>query len=225
MGERMIIRHALPIEHVNWAAVLDLMVRRFKIPFVAADKQLNDFLKRFCRPLNLAWFLDSALSEDDNLLMQLVGECHGADIVTLVFERRIRLGPGCIAYRHAYEFEPRFGRAQATGTVRPRVELRILGRQVTLASARAVALCQLLVSLLGVVFYVVVVGLLLYGLSVLMLFLREPMDVTRAATSRASIGTALLCVLVAVAALTGRAVRNIAGEIRRRLVKGRSDAA
>jgi len=206
------VRIQLDFDAVNWPGVLKILSGRFKLSFLAADRELKDFVRRFLRPFNLYWYLHPHLSEQDNRLLMVVCECHGADVVVLSFRRALHIGALEIQYMQEIEFVPRFRQAEpGAGLCRPRIEVRFLGLRVVLGRLWSALCFQAACFVFAVLLYVLGMGLMLYGLAVFLLFLHLPLPVTLAATKQAPLGLALLCFLTGLAAISGRAVRNVFG--------------
>lgn len=211
---RYSVKRRLNFDEVNWPAVLEILIKRFKLPFSAADDRLKKFMARFLRPFNLYWYLGAKLSSHDNQLLMVVCECQGADSVTLCRQKSLALGPLELHYSQEIEFEPHFRRDEAEpgrGAAVPLIEVKFLGLTARLRRFWSVLAFQAMFWSLALVLYVVGMGLLLYSVAVFLLFLHLPVPVTIAATKHASIGLALLCFLVGAAAVSGRAVKNVLG--------------
>lgn len=213
------IKQSVDFKDVRWAKVLDLLTTKFHLSFFEADSALKDFLKRFSRPFNLFWFLNPSLTVMDNKIIAALCESLGADSIMLRREYAFRAGMVRMDYRQRIEFEPVLKVAEGgkTGSCLPFIELTVLGRIFLLYSVREVLFVQLLITLMAICFYVVVVGLLLYGLAILVVFLSVPGETTALATRHAPFGLALLCALVGIAAICGRAVLNLAQLLKKRL--------
>lgn len=211
-AEELRITLTLAFEDVQWPQVLEILSKRSRLSFLEANKVLKDFLSRFLQPFHFSWFRRRALSYDDNRLLAAVCECHGADTVILTLEKPVRAGPLHLRYNQAFEFSPglRKGEHAPEGQVTPTVELTVLGRRHRVQTASEALFLYSIVALTGILSYVVLVGALLYSLSVFLVFIEQPAGVTEEATTNAAVGLALLCFLVVCAAVFGRAVSNIA---------------
>jgi len=209
----------VPFQEVAWAKALDLLVGRFKLPFLKADRAVHDFFKRYFRVLNLSWFRRRPMSEIDNSIATALCELYSADTIAITHERPIKIGPLEFGYGLSLAMTPNLSRQtdRSTGTVSPRVVFVGFGRRLELTQLRQIVLAQLVAILSGIVCYVVLATCLLYGVSVLWQFHRAPVDVIIAATSRLDIGVALLAIFVGFAGLFGRAIRNVYGLARERL--------
>lgn len=219
MAEKINIRKRIDFDDVWWAGVLDLLVKRFGMPFEQASVSLRRFFGRFRRIFNLYWYTHRILSEEDNRIVAAICECHGADVITLVLQRSLSIGIFNIDYHQMIEFEPRFRRDEAEagkGALRPRIEVRVGRRLLTFSTLWGALFFYFLATLVAVVVSALLVGLFLYGLAVFLLFIVLPIDVTIAATRFGPIGVALLCFLVGGAALFGRAIKNVWHLLRQR---------
>lgn len=209
--EELRITLTLSVDEVHWPQVLDLLGKRHRIPFRQAGDLLKSFFGRLLKPFNLYWFTHTKLSANDNRLMSAVCECHGADVVILTVEKPFRAGPLRLSYSQLVEFHPNLRSSDRVryGTSRARITVGLFGRTLQVDSVVQTLSIYLLLSLIGVLAFVVVVGAFMYALAVFLLFLEQPLGVTEAATSNAVIGLALLCFLVASSAIFGRAVSNV----------------
>ena len=66
-----------------------------------------------------------------------------------------------------------------------------------------------MLAVLGIASYVILAGFLMYAVGVFLLFIAEPGIMSVAAIHHPSIGLALLCLLVGLAGICGRAFRNL----------------
>jgi hypothetical protein len=208
----------VPFQEVAWAKALDVLVGRFKLPFLDADRAVHDFFKRFFRVLNQSWFRRRAISELDNSIATALCEIYSADTIVITHERPLKIGPLEFGYGLSLALAPTLTRQseRSTGTVTPRVVLAGFGRRVELTRLRHIVGAQCVTILVAIVCYVVLAACLLYGVSVLWQFHRAPAEVIIAATSQIEIGVALLAVSVGFAGLFGRAIRNVFGLARER---------
>lgn len=201
----------LPFREVAWAKVLDLLVSRFRNDFFDADADLRRFFKSFHLLLNLRWFRSSRLHETDNSIAVAMCEVHSADTVVLVHDRPIQIGTIPFRYRLLLTLTPRLSRKEEreTGRQSARIELTGFGRTIALTKTHHIALAQLLVIVVGILTYVVLCFMLLYGVSVLWQFHLSPAETIIAGTKRLDIGLALLAVFVGLAGIFGRAFSNV----------------
>jgi hypothetical protein len=223
-AEVLKIREEIEFDAVRWSKVLDLLVSKFKYSFEEADLLVHDFLKRFRKPFNLYWFLNRHLSRPDNSVLAAVCNCHGADTVVLHRRRALSMFGLKVEYAQSIEFEPNLRPTQSDalpGTCLPRIETTILRRKIVLLDTRQTVLFQAGLTLLALVAYVLIMGLVLYGLAVITLFVLRPYETTMAATRSLHLGFALLSVLVGVAGFFGRAVNNISRDYYDRYRKDR----
>ena len=219
----MKIRETIYFEAVRWNRVFDLLVVKFGLTFSETDALVHDFFKRHCKLFNLYWFINSTLSYHDNMLLSAICNCHGADVVELHHVHRFRLGSVTVQYLQKIEFEPDFKAGEEgvrAGTCCPWIEVGVMGRQMALNTARRLIGFQLCLTIVAILTYVISVGLLFYGFSVLFIFLQDPGATTLAATRRAPLGLALLCTLVGLAGFFGRAVSNLISLADKRLRSG-----
>ena len=201
----------IPFLAVQWHTVLEILVSRFKLSFLDADRALHDLFKRYFRLLNLAWFRNRTLSADDNRIAAAICEVHGADAVVLTHDKRVALGPVRFDYSLTVAMTPRLSRRVdgAESEISAKIVLRGRGREISLRRARDVVIAQGLVLLTGVVSYVALGLMLLYGVSVLWLLHQSPAEIVIAGTQRLDIGVALLAVFVGGAGFFGRALSGL----------------
>ncbi|MBN8548903.1 MAG: hypothetical protein J0M12_06280 [Deltaproteobacteria bacterium] len=210
-AEEIRITLTLSVDEVHWPQVLDVLGKRQRLPFLQVSDILKDFFGRLLKPFNLYWFSRRTLSINDNRLLAAVCECHGADTVILTVEKPFRAGPLRLSYHQEIEFQPNLRSSDTTrsGRSSAQIVLSMFGRALRVNSIVQVLSIYALLCIIGVLAYVVLVGAFMYALAVFLLFLEQPLGVTEAATSDVTIGLALLCFLVASAALFGRAVSNL----------------
>lgn len=211
-SKRFEVLKSLNFEDVRWAKALEVLSSKFGYTFSEADRILKSFFKRFLSPMNMYWFLNPKLSQEDNKLLACMCEVHGTDALLISHERLIQKGPIRIAYNQIIEFDPKlsgFNDTDESGVCVPRIEICVMGRSFMIVTALQALLVHFVVSLGAVLSYVLIVGLLLYGFSVLIMFGLYPADSTIAATQNGVFGLALLGILMALSAVFGKAFVNL----------------
>jgi hypothetical protein len=206
-----ILRRNLKLQDVSWGKVLDLLSTRFRLDYQAANTALQSFFRRFTLPFNLGWFITRELNERENQIAVAICEVHAADALELSFERLVGYGPLKGHYHLQASIEPalRFRELGLKGKVSALVELGLFGKTISLHSPFQVALAALLLWGLSIAVALIFAGLLIYSLAVFFEFLQDPFEITLYALEKGSVGLSLLCFLVAVSAICGRALTNL----------------
>ncbi len=202
----------LELGAVAWAAVLRILCDNFKLSYEQASRLIRNFHKHFRSVLSLRWLVFSELSVDEGRLLAAICEVHGADAVRIWLSRGLLGSHSRIKLRQQIDFFPAFRTNQQAakgGYLLARYVISFFGRELVICKVWQALLVHVLFVLFAIVSYVLLVGCLLYGLSVLLLFIMEPAFVTLAATNRAPLGLALLCMLVGLAGIFGKAVHNL----------------
>lgn len=208
----------IPFHEVAWTKVLDVLVTRFKSDFLVADTNLRRFFKSFFLLLNIRWFRSARLNESDNAIAVAMCEVHSADTVVVIHDRPLQIGTIPFRYRLLLALTPRLSRREEAedGQQAARIELSGFGRTLVLSRPHHIVLAHLSVIGVGILTYVLLSFMLLYGVSVLWQFHLSPAETVIAGTKRLDIGLALLAVLVGIAGIFGRAITNVC-----KLVSGR----
>lgn len=209
----------MPIQNINWKLVRRILQNNFNLSETKAIAAIDSFTERFAKPLNHFWKFRKSLSGLDVKVVLASCETHGADILILKVDNRLRVSSFGFGYVHEVQFEPN-GKSYADRSVAFSVRkmcLRLLGYEIALSKIWHLIVVDLLLLLLGTFLTVLLLGFLLYGLAITLLFWWTPIDVTLAATQNASIGLGLICVLVGGAGIFGRAIKNILNLVRKKL--------
>jgi hypothetical protein len=217
------ITRELDFGEVRWGAVQEQLMHRHALTAESAEMSVQDFRRRFVRPLNLYWFSNRSLQSRDNRLLSCLCRCHGADEVILLRSKNIAVGALELEYRHRVLFRPTHKEGEdqkPSGDCIPEVTISLFGRRLRLCRSSQIILLDLFLSVLAVVSYVCLFGFLAYGTAVFIVFLREPVVVAGEATRHASLGLALLCYLVGLTALSRRVISQML-----RRIKGRVPSA
>ena len=211
------------LEALDWGAVHRSLVEDGKVSEARSRRLIREFIAKLRIPVHAHWLRGRGLSPDEGRVLRALCEIMSADTLTIHSVSNtsaLTLGSRCEAEISFSPFstpgEGAFGRVGAIYAV------SMPGVHVVIDTfPRALAFYSI-VLLAGVVFYAVVFGMLLYSLSVFLLFLADPALMTVAATNHPSLGLALLCFLVALAGLSGKAVRNITRLLRQKLFSSRT---
>lgn len=207
--EKIKITQTLPMETVQWPAVLELLHRTFKYSFNDAMEHVRSFTRRVRRPLSASWFLRRELTDQENAIIASICVISGGDSVRLSTGCARKMGFISLQYRFTVTCTPALVREQSHGSAIPQIALSVAGRELYLTKLWQVLLTQVALFVLGSLLYALLAGLLLYGVAVLVLFIETPALSTIAATRAPSIGIALVCVLAGLAGIFGRAIRNL----------------
>ena len=207
---------------VRWESLAEALTKRYKLPPELAKGWIDDFRRRSSTLFAIYWFRHSGISAPDNHLVACLCEMNGADTVTIVDERSVSLPGGPLSYRQTLEFTPELRRLELPGfkgKLIPEISLRWGRWRYRIHSIQQAVLCYVVFGFLGIVSYVLLAGLCLYGVAVLLLFIYEPQNVLFAVSRRGSMGFAFLAFLVGVAGIFGKAVRNILALLRGGAIK------
>lgn len=218
-GTKSRLRLSMHFGDVAWDSVRDSLKVEMKLSETEAGRLIRNFIRKLTSPVNAQWLGKRALSGDEHKVVLALCEIHGADVLTLNHERVFSVPLMEIRYLAEIEFDPFVrtdGTAERSGTVSGRYSIRFPGTTVHLSRIRHAVAFYGVLMIAGVFLYVLLAGMLFYALAVFLLFLADPEMMTVVATKEPSIGLALLCFLVAVAGLGGRAFRNIAALLRSR---------
>ncbi len=210
--EPLSITRRIEASDVLWRGVEEILVGRLRWDKQKAEKKLVSFRRRFLFPYNLYWLCHQTLNEADNSIAMAICECHGADKIVLSGRGIVDSPVFSASCRQVVALKPGF-RKEDRGNSRLLIEFGLRSHRFVVDGVFPIILVYLAGILLALLSYILVAGLLLYSLAVFVAFLWAPVDVTYAATRVSHIGLALLCFLVCLAALTGKAWRNIAGLI------------
>lgn len=204
----------MALDHVQWPGVLDILMKRFQHSFRQASCAVNEMCDALDRPVNLGLFVRNELTSRENDVASAICERHGTDSITLVASVGPRMFPGWLDYRQMITLRPSFRRGRV-GRMHARIRIAVGSFSFTVRRARAVLALQGMFFVIACLVFATVGALLLYSFSVFYVFLHAPRPMVSAATRNGSLGLALLALLVALAALSGRAVRNTLGELAR----------
>lgn len=207
----MRVRRYINFNDISWHRCCESLCKNFDLSIKQANNCIASFRRKFLRPLNLNWFL-TKLSTHDNFVLTALCECNGADILVISHSRRLWLCGLQSSCRQEIEFRPDLKSAQHRspgGNCTARMWWTLLRKTLYLDSFSKLLALQIAAFILAVLFYVLIAGSFLYSLSVFILFLIDPLQVALAATTRGSIGIALLSFLVCIAAVGGKILKSL----------------
>jgi len=142
--------------------------------------------------------------------MAAVCEAHGIDLPTFRVEKKLRVAGVGLEYRKILDVEPCLSRATGgVAEVGARIDVSVCGVSLVLTRLWQVVALNSVLTLLAILSYVLLVGAFLYGSAVLVVLILEPVGTAITATRHGGIGLALLCILVGVAGVFGRALANV----------------
>lgn len=217
-GEGLRLRRVLAFDEIQWSKILDLLVTKYRQPFDEAEAAVRKFRLHLLRPFNLYLYFTRRLPDHYSRVVKALLECHAADVVAVKVVRSFRVGFFKLEYVHEIECEGVSKSGPQSQHSMPRAKVLIFGLPLEIETAWGAMLMQVLSFLIGVAFYVILAGAILYAVSVFLLFLEYPDGVTVVATRKPQIGLALLCLLMVMAAVSGRAISNLARLSWRKLV-------
>lgn len=209
---QLAIRRELAVNDVAWPQIVDLVKARAKCSHKVASRWVAEFYRCSKRAIELRWYQRGPLSKRENLVASCIAQRYSADIVVLTQISQLRIGGFVLSYYHAIEFQPDFGAAKQSrpgGDAKPQVVIGLGRLEISVETGGKALLVYLVTAAIMIVGYVVVLGLLLYGVAVLVMFWQHPFGMTTAATSHATIGLALLCTLVGGAGILGRLISRL----------------
>lgn len=202
------IRTSLPLTSIDWGRVCRVMCQHRGYTSEGAEQASGEFRGRFGAVLNPYLFTSRSLSTNENDVAAALCEVSGSDGIELTTSREILSHPFRVTIAQTSRFDPKLN-ATARGSFSSQVDVGIGGRSFTLRSFWGVLLVDLLAVLFTALSYVAVLGVMLYGMAVFLVLLEIPDLVAKAALNKWSVGLGLLSFLVAMAAISGRALRNL----------------
>lgn len=212
MIEGLRIRRVIDGDAVNWIHVLDALVKNFSLSFRQADKLVRQFRRKFFSPLNIEWFLGSKLSNSENIVSASICETLGADQVVLTFNKAYTFAACHFKFEQLIELTPDMHRDLShtmNGHKKALMAVIIFGRRIEITSLLRLILIQSGIIVGAILSYVVLMLMLLYTISVILLFVMDPVEITNVAVNHGSFGLALLSFFVLAAAVCGRAIKNV----------------
>lgn len=208
------LKKSIQFSEIHWPSVEQILVQHFKLTDLESASLIKRFTHRMRQPFGLHWFINENLSPADNTVAAAICESVGADGITISVNRSINLLALRFNYHSNFEFLPSFkrgGEDKQLGYCKPSVTIALARFERVLNTTKQIMLAGSLISAVGAIMYAIAFGMLLYGISVACLFFAEPGEMTVVALSKGHIGLALLCTLIGIAGIFGRAIKNIAG--------------
>ena len=223
-GTKPRLRVSMHLADIGWDSVRSSLLEEAGMTGAMATALVRDFLRKLTSPINVHWLGNKSLSREEQKVVLTLCELYGADVLNVALERTFTVPLLEIRYRGEIAFDP-FARDERgegrTGTASGRYEIALPGVTIRVNSLFHAAALYAALSVVGVLLYVVLAGMLLYSVAVFLLFIADPELMTIAAVNHPSIGLALLCLLVGLAGLGGKAFRNVATLVRERISKSR----
>jgi hypothetical protein len=218
------IQQQIDFHEVNWKAVREILVVRFRFSEAEAGKEIKLFVRHFLTPFNLFWFIHPELKGPSDRICAAICAAHGSDSVILTRNRKLLplLSGLGLEYDQRVIFSPGFrGRTgESAGRCEPRIDLGIYGRKITLTSTWQVIALQIAAAGAAIAGYVLIMFALLYSFSVLFMFIKAPGAVTAVATQKLHVWLALLCLLCGIAALSGRLISKAITPLAKKFSRG-----
>ncbi|MCO6430145.1 MAG: hypothetical protein J5J00_04735 [Deltaproteobacteria bacterium] len=218
----------LSFAEIAWQRVQESLCNNFHLADKIAASYVRDFRRRFNRPLSPSWFLGK-IGVKDNIVLAGLCQAQGADILRISHRRRFWMAGLPAAASQVVEFRPELRPLQITkqgGSCTVEMTLELFKRRLPITSLSSLLAVHAAAFLLAIIFYVLVAGSFLYSLSVFVVFVMDPLNVTLSATTHGSIGIALLSFLVCSAALFGRILKKffvmLSGKVLERVRNGKT---
>lgn len=222
-GEReteLRLRLSVNSSDVAWNAVRETLSGAGDNP--RQDVKLRKFIRSLHSPVNMHWLGERILAPDELEIVRSLCEYYSVDFLTITVDRKFKLPLLDPEYQAQIVFEPFFKDDSAQrriGRAKGSYRISLFSRTFDLSTVPRALAFYLLLAVAGTMSYVLLMGFLLYSFSVVLLFVADPGLATAAAINRPSIGLALVCFLTALAGLSGKAVRNVARLLHKRLVR------
>lgn len=225
MANRLYLKKNIDISELDWGRSVSISQRRLslnshesasklskasRLSVRIAARNLRDSLKG---PLSLRWYRSLQLSPIELELVKGLCETQGADELIISSRRPVwRLGVTLVQELHLTPFV-RGADARHIKHFRNIIEFEFNQASWVLGWP-TVLLLNILLILLGVVLAGASLGLLFWGIAVLIVFIRSPLGMTSSALNRIDLWIALLCVLSGISSIIGSLLRLIHGKIR-----------
>ena len=201
------VRIGVSLDKIEWTRVRYALTHQFRMTRDGADVALRSFRRRSQSIANWCWFR-LQLTRVDNSIAAAIADVHGGDLVTVQHQSGAAIGPIRLNILQQITLKPSFKR-DGNGACEIEVGIEWLGRVWHLRSKRD-AILFYCISALGLVgMYVLAAALILYGAAVFLLFLADPEIVMGSVGGNLTIFLGLFGFLTGVAAITGKAVRNL----------------
>lgn len=192
---------------ISRSALLSQLDRGSKLNLRNLKWQINNFIDRISSPFEIYWYRFPVLSLEDQRIVAVIAEMYGADRLIVQVSYQIEIVGQLLRYVQRITFLPWEGRE--TGRVHPEIFLEVFGIKRQLTTIAQVFMVRLILLLGFALLYAIFLGVLLYGLAVGLLFQELPAETLALATKQPLIGLALLCFLMGIAGVLGRAVRFV----------------
>ena len=202
---KLSIHKELPLGLVSWRVVADILVARFHVSQPDAAKLILKFKHELSHSFNLFLHLESRLPKGFSALCLAITEAHGTDSIEVFFEERT-FG---VDLKQSIHFRPRRNDDGSRTVDLSIKQCAAVGKlRLELNNRMAMVAFQAFLVLIGAIVSSIAIGLFLYSIAVLVLFLLEPGLMLKAATDQAHLGLALLTILTFIAWSGGRFVRH-----------------
>jgi hypothetical protein len=199
---------------INWQHVCTALESNYNFNQKEIAAGIYRFQKYFLSPLNPYWFFRKSFNPINQKILLAICETVGADIIHLTFEKGLGSAKFSIAYSQVLTYYSDFNKKNQTDNTSHQsmiMNVEIGGLSVKISSLKKLVLVNSALFACAIFVYAISALLLLYSFAVFVLFLLDPIGVTFAATNLWHLGLALLCFLVGLSAISGKALRNIIG--------------
>ncbi|NMC64123.1 MAG: hypothetical protein GYA55_13245, partial [SAR324 cluster bacterium] len=205
-------RRNVAFQDIAWEAVLESLRASAHLSNKDCEYVLARFIRKLKTPFNVQWLTKKSLSLEEHEVLLAMSEVIGADFFTITLERDINISLLEPKYHAEIELAP-FVKDSASDEFRGRVTakygLSLFGYCIKITGVFQAILFYLLILVTGALLYALLIGILLYAIAVVILFIADPGLMTIAAIHHPSMLLVVLCLLVALAGLSGEAFRNI----------------
>jgi len=211
------LRRNVAFQDIAWDAVLESLRDNAHLADKDSKVVLGRFIKKLKAPFNVQWLTKKALSLEEHEILLAMSEVIGADFFTIILERDLDISLLAPKYHAEVELAPFVKgsvRDEFRGTATARYTLSLFGYNIKITGIAQAIIFYLLILITGALLYALLIGILLYSVAIVFLFIADPELMTIAAIRHPSMILALLCFLVALAGLSGKAFRNIIHDLR-----------
>lgn len=187
---------SLSFFEISWGRVRDQLISRYGLKPEDVDQALRRFHEAFLTPFEVYWFKNRSLSDLDNRIICAICDIHGADVLSI--SHTVSLGER-LHYRIIVQFSPRFRSDDSPPSCNPLIVYKLGKREVTVSRPYQLYLIRLSIFSVATMLYIVVVGSLLYSLSMAIVFTEYPSQLVLHAYRSPFAGICLIITLLALA--------------------------
>lgn len=208
------LHKSVAYEEIRWEPVADVLANRFELSSGDAEELIGQFKLDLTKTLNIRWFRKPSLSASENMVVASLAECLGADMLTIILQRRVRLYFFPSDYTLALSLSPNLRVKKAAeysekeSSVKAILEISLAGVTLRLRRRWEITALSYLLFTCAVFCTTLAFFFFFYGLSSFLLFLFLPAEVTVAATNHLLMFVSLVAFLMGTAAICGRGIGN-----------------